>query len=74
MNVQRLGQQVVVENRRAMRGIVGYEMVARAGRRGYTLVMRQGTVDCAGAVSNVTPGGSGTSSRSRVLTTPTSWL
>ena len=40
----RLGQQVVVENRPSNAGIVGYEMVARAPADGYTLVMATGTL------------------------------
>ena len=41
---ERLGQQVVVENRPSNAGIVGYEMVARAPADGYTLVMATGTL------------------------------
>lgn len=40
----KLGQQVVVENRPSNAGIVGYEMVARAPADGYTLVMATGTL------------------------------
>ena len=41
---QRIGQQVIVENRPSQSGIVGYEMVARAPADGYTLVMATGTL------------------------------
>ena len=41
---ERLGQQVVVENKPSNAGIVGYEMVARAPADGYTLVMATGTL------------------------------
>jgi tripartite-type tricarboxylate transporter receptor subunit TctC len=41
---EKLGQQVVVENRPSNAGIVGYEMVARAAPDGYTLVMATGTL------------------------------
>jgi tripartite-type tricarboxylate transporter receptor subunit TctC len=41
---EKLGQQVVVENRPSNAGIVGYEMVARSAPDGYTLVMATGTL------------------------------
>ncbi len=40
----RLGQQVVVDNRPSNAGIVGYEMAARSAPDGYTLVMATGTL------------------------------
>jgi len=40
----RLGQQVIVDNRPSNAGIVGYEMVARSAPDGYTLVMATGTL------------------------------
>jgi tripartite-type tricarboxylate transporter receptor subunit TctC len=40
----RVGQQVVVENRPSNAGIVGYEMVARSPADGYTLLMATGTL------------------------------
>ena len=41
---EKLGQQVVVENRPSNAGIVGYEMVARSPADGYTLLMATGTL------------------------------
>ena len=52
---ERLGQQVVVENKPSNAGIVGYELVARAPADGYTLVMATGTLSTVQALyPNVT--------------------
>jgi tripartite-type tricarboxylate transporter receptor subunit TctC len=40
----RLGQQVIVENKPSNAGIVGYDMVAHSDADGYTLVMATGTL------------------------------
>ncbi|MFO1310429.1 MAG: tripartite tricarboxylate transporter substrate binding protein [Burkholderiales bacterium] len=52
---EKLGQQVVVENRPSNAGIVGYEMVARSPADGYTLLMATGTLSTVQALyPNVT--------------------
>jgi tripartite-type tricarboxylate transporter receptor subunit TctC len=41
---EKLGQQIVVDNRPSNAGIVGYELVARSPADGYTLLMATGTL------------------------------
>jgi len=50
---ERLGQQVIVDNRPSNAGILGYEMVARAEPNGYTLVLATGTLS---TVQSLYPG------------------
>ena len=47
---ERLGQQVIVDNRPSNSGLVGYDLVAHSPPDGYTLLMATGTLSTAAAL------------------------